>query len=38
MKQATFFVDDQNVSEIYKLYQVLLQDLDENVDGNLNKD
>ena len=34
-KQSTFFVDYQNRSEMYKLYQVLLQDLDENVDENV---
>ena len=38
MKQSTFFVGYQNGSEIYKWYQVLLQNLDENVDGNFNKD
>ena len=38
IKQATIFVDYQNGSEIYKWYQVLLQDLDENVDRNLSKD
>ena len=30
-----FFVDYQNGSEMYKWYQVLVQDLDENVDENL---
>ena len=35
MKQSTFFVDYQNGSEMYKWYQVLVQDLDENVDENL---
>ena len=34
-KQSTFFVDYQNRSEIYKWYQVLVQDLDENVDENV---
>ena len=34
-KQSTFFVDYQNRSEMYKWYQVLVQDLDENVDENV---
>ena len=34
-KQSTFFVDYQNGSEMYKWYQVLVQDLDENVDENV---
>ena len=34
-KQSTFFVDYQNGSEMYKWYQVLGQDLDENVGKNL---
>ena len=34
-KQSAFFVDHQNGSEMYKWYQVLVQDLDENVDENV---
>ena len=34
-KQSKFFVDYQNGSEMYKWYQVLVQDLDENVDEDL---
>ena len=33
--QSVFFVDKQNGSEMYKWYQVLVQDLDENMDENL---
>ena len=34
-KQSTVFVDYQNGSEIYKWYQVLVQDLDKTVDENV---
>ena len=37
IKQSTFSVDYQNGSEMYKWYQVLVQDLDENMDTNLLK-
>ena len=32
LKQSTFFVDYQNGPEMYKWYQVLVQDFDENMD------
>ena len=32
--QSTFFADYKNGSEMYKWYQVLVHDLDENVDEN----
>ena len=34
-KQSTFFVNYQNGSEMYKWYQVLVQDLDYSMDENL---